>query len=77
MFFVGKLKCGGTFRFQRLYYVQHIFWSLEDILGNFLKDASRTVFLNIPLVHAQGKRYSKAVIYRYGIFSKKLKKLWP
>lgn len=58
MVFIGKHKCNGTFRFQRLYYIQHIFWFLKDIVGNLFKDASRTVFLNIPLLHAQGKRYS-------------------
>lgn len=58
MVFIGKRKCNGTFRFQRLCYIQHIFWFLKDIVGIFLKDASRTVFLKIPLLHAQGKRYS-------------------
>lgn len=62
VFFIGKCKCSGTFRFQRLYYVQHVFWFLKDMLENLLKD---TFILNIPLLYAQGRHYSKVVIYTY------------
>lgn len=54
---------------------QYIFWFLKNILGNFLKDALRTLFSSICLLNAQGKCYSKEVIYRYGILSKKLLKI--
>lgn len=40
--FIGKCKCSGAFRFQGLYYVQHIFWFPEDILENLFKDTSET-----------------------------------
>lgn len=43
---------------------------LEDILENILKD---TFILNFSVFCAQGKHYSKVVIYMY--FSKKHKKL--
>lgn len=43
---------------------------LEDIRENLLKD---TFILNLSVFCAQGKHYSKVVIYMY--FSKKHKKL--
>lgn len=47
---IGKHKCSGTVRLQRLQYVQHVSCFLKDALGNFLKDASRTVFLTISVL---------------------------
>lgn len=42
--------------------MQHVLRFLKDILENLFRDTSETSILNIPLLYAQAKHYSKVVI---------------